>query len=49
MFNIALFSSLCLPVVQIYADGYHHWSLRLHFQSFSNIQPEISSEKQVIK
>ena len=24
--------------------SYHHWCLRLYFQSFSNIQPEISSQ-----
>ena len=29
--------------------GYHHWTLWLHFQSFSNIQPEISSQKRVFK
>ena len=33
--------SLCLPVVHICAGWYHHWSLRLHFQT--------SNQKSVLK
>ena len=34
-------------MTHVCAGGNHHWCLRLYFQSFSNIQPEISSQKQV--
>ena len=42
--------SLSFSVAHVSAGGYHHhWCLRLYFQSFSNIQPEISSQKQLIE
>ena len=41
--------SLSFPVTHVCAGGYHHWCLRLYFQSFLNIQPEISSQKQTKK
>ena len=44
-----VFFSLSFTVTHVCAGGYHHWCLRLYFQSFSNIQPEINSHKQVIK
>ena len=30
--------------MDIIIGGYHHWCLRLYFQSFLNIQPEMSSQ-----